>query len=277
MSTDLAQLLTPLLKNPARFQQLTEADREIYGAPAIVHLEPPPSSDIMAAEKRQRWLEWRGAPYPAKRHSEYVFRAPQDFRSGPRILLSAVLDVSDGLDKYLAGFNKRQRYKVTGRKASNLGYVARPIRPAEHSAEIHAIIHSSKERQGRPIAAPFDERPVDHGFPNYAEFSDPAYADICVGVFAPEGGLAAYLLGKRVGHHVQYDEIMGHTDHLAHEVMDLLHYAFLQRCLEQEIVPTCLNYGPWYSGRDPYSPASGLNFWKRKFRFRPAYLITASS
>lgn len=270
--------LPPLLANAKRFQQLTPEDKAIYGAPELSFLSPPPPQSG-AVEKRSRWLEWRAAPYPADRHSEYLCRLPDDLKGKPpRILISATLDIREGLDLYLKAFDKKGRYRVTGKKAINAGYEAGPLgHPRDRAREIHAIIHSSTERQGRPIASSFDQRPESYAFPEYDDSGDPNYRDICTGVFAPDGTLAAYLLGKRVGDHVQYDEIMGHNEHLANDVMYLLHIAFVTQCLEQETVPRCLNYGPWYSGQDPYSATSGLNFWKRKIRFQPAYLIAVSS
>jgi len=279
MTGDLQSTLVELLGNEKRFQQLTEEDRAEFGVPELCRLDPPGTSDPAAQKKRRCWLEWRGAPYRASRHSEYLFRIPGDLeKPAPRILISAVLDPGVDINAYLEGLDKKRRYQLQGRKPRNMGYTTAPIfHPRDHAAAIHAIIHSSRERQGRVIAPMFDKRPADYDFPEYDTCADPSYRDICTGVFAPDGTLAAYILGKRVGDHVQYDEIMGHVEHLANDVMYLLHFAFLQQCLEQECIPRCLNYGPWYSGRNPYSAGSGLNFWKRKTRFRPAYLITASS
>lgn len=279
MASELQNTLAGLLRDTKRFQQLTGEDRAEYGAPELCRLDPPETDDPVAQEKRRRWLEWRAAPYPAERHSEYLFRVPGDLKEeAPRILISAVLDPGLGIDAYMEGLDKKRRYQIEGRKPRNLGYSTAPINhPREHAGAIYAIIHSSTQRQGRAIAPMFDQRAVDHDFADYDLCSDANYRDICTGVFAPDGTLAAYLLGKRVGDHVQYDEIMGHADHLPNDVMYLLHFSFLRQCLEQESVPRCLNYGPWYSGQDPYSARSGLNFWKRKTRFRPAYLITASS
>lgn len=279
MSDALQTKLAGLLGDAKRFQQLTDEDRAEFGAPELWRLDPPETDDPGAREKRRRWLEWRAAPYPAERHSEYLFRVPGDLE-GPasRILISAVLDSGPGIDAYMEGLDKKRRYQIEGRKPRNMGYTTAPINhPRAHAGAIHAIIHSSTQRQGRAIAPMFDQRPADHAFSDYDLCNDSNYKDICTGVFTPDGTLAAYLLGKRVGDHVQYDEIMGHADHLGNDVMYLLHFAFLQQCLEQEVVPRCLNYGPWYSGQDPYSARSGLNFWKRKARFRPAYLIAASS
>lgn len=263
--------------NSERFQQLTEEDREKYGEPEIVFLDPVPGEEPASVIKRRNWLNWRAAPYPAERHSEYLFRADDLQSKHPCILLSAVLDVSAGFDMYIGQFNKKQRYQVRGRKAANAGFSTRIIQPAEFSSEIWDIIHSSEKRQGRIIAASYDSRPRDYNFPDYVALNDPYYQDICVGGFSPEGKMVAYILGKRVGEHVQYDEIMGHAEYVLSGVMFFTHDAFIREVLEQEKVPKCLNYGPWYSGTNAFSAQGGLNFWKRKTRFLPSYLTTVSS
>jgi hypothetical protein len=265
------------LGDPKRFQPLTEGDLVEYGPPVRVRLDPPPTADAEAACRRANWLEWRAASYPAARHSEYLFRSDIDLREGPRIMLSAVMPPPASIEVYAAAYPAKRRLTVTGRRAENSGYTARPIDPAAESEGIWRVVNSREQRQGRNISPMFAARPKDHYFPNYRSTDDPHYRNICTGVFSPSGELAAYLLGLRVGDHVQYDEIMGHADHLKHDVMYFLHLNFLRQCHDEEVVPRCLNYGPWYSGSDPYSPTSGLNFWKRRVGFRPAYLIAASS
>lgn len=272
--TDYDTITTDAL--PKTFQALTDEDQQTYGAPRLIYLDPPPSADPASAAKRENWINWRAAPYPADRHSEYLY-LPFDGDTGPKILLCACMPSPESFDAYLAMVSRKHRYDIRGAKATSLGYTAAPIRPAEQAEQIWNVIHSSDTRQDRPIAKMFAERPRDCGFPEYADFADPNYQDICCGVFAPGGELAAYLLGKRVGHHVQYDEIMGHADHLRNSVMYLLHRAFLELCIASPIAPQCLNYGPWYSGSSPFSSDGGLNRWKRKARFEPAFLILASS
>ncbi len=275
---NLQTAIQPLLANPKLFQQLTEEDIAIYGKPALSFLIPPITDDDDCNQKRQNWIDWRAAPYLAERHSEYMFNPQSDMSGeGPRILLSAVMTTPTNMDEYLATIHKDKRYTIRGRKAENRGYSVKCFAPAEFSSDIYDIIHSSTERQGRQIAAMFADRARDWHFPEYSGFKHPEYQDICLGVFDPEGRLVAYLLGKRVGHHIQYDEIMGHAEHIGSDVMHLLHFSFLKFCSEQEVVPTCLNYGPWYSGENPYSPLGGLNAWKRRVGFQPAYLILASS
>jgi hypothetical protein len=265
------------LADPKAFQPLTDFDRERYGTPELVWLAAPVTEDPSCEEKRRHWIEWRAAPYPAARHSEYLAHPAIDNEAAapPRILLSAILRPPRDLDSYFQSAPKDRRYTLRGTKATNRGYIARPFRPAEHAAAIWDIVHSSTERQGRPIAEMFRERPKDWPFPSYADFTHPEYRDICVGVFLGDT-LVAYLLGKRVGSHVQYDEILGHAEHVANDIMYLLHHAFLAACLAEDVVPACLNYGPWYSGRQPYDPHGGLNAWKRRIGFRPGYLILAS-
>lgn len=262
---------------PATFQRLIEADQREYGAPEVIELTPPEAKSEHARQKRANWIAWRAASYPAPRHSEYLYRPDDDGEHGPKILISAVMSTPSSLDAYLEAFPRKRRYDVEGRKAISRGYTWRVIRPAEHREGIHEIIHSTTTRQGRSIAPQFADRPPEHDFSTYAPTGEPLFDDLCVGVFTPDGRLAAYLLGRRVGAHVQYDEIMGHGDHVASDVMYLLHRGFLETCINHSDPPRCLNYGSWYSGANPFSPEGGLNRWKRKVKFTPAYLVLASS
>ena len=260
---------------PPHFQPLTEGDTEQYGTPPIIELAPPSTEDPVASERRANWLEWRAASYAADRHSEYL--AFREEASPPKILLSAILRTPSDLETYFASIPRKQRYYARAAVAQREGYTTESIEPADHGRAIHAIVHSVDDRQGRPITSMFAERSPNHGFPLYRACSDPSYECVCSGVFAPDGILVAYLLGMRVGDHVQYDEIMGHQDHLSQGVMYLLHRGFLEQAIALEVTPRFLNYGPWYSGRDPFSPKSGLNLWKRRLQFEPAYLMLASS
>jgi hypothetical protein len=266
-------LMKPLPKN---FQKLTKEDESTYGHPEFIYLEPTIVNDPNCMDKRTRWIKWRAAPYEAKRHSEYLYIPDIDEAKEPRILVSAVMQTPNTIEEYLASISRKRRYDISGKKALNLGYTSREIDPKNEALGIWEIIHSSDSRQGRKIAADFFDRPPNFDFPAYKTFHDPNYEDICCGVFSKTGDLSAYLLGKRVGHHVQYDEIMGHAEHLKNDVMYLLHFSFLKICTKLQIPPACLNYGPWYSGVAPYSSTGGLNRWKRKVKFKPAYLILAS-
>jgi hypothetical protein len=262
---------------PEQFQKLTSDDQAVYGQPEIIYLDPPKIDDPNCSQKRMNWINWRAAPYPTMRHSEYLYIPEIDEKGGPAILISAILKTPNSLNAYISQIKSKARYTIRGRKALARRYSARQIVPAEESSGIWKIIHSSDTRQEREIDPMFADRPPDYNFPEYQLFDNPNYEDICCGVFSPEGELAAYLLGKRVGDHVQYDEIMGHNRYLGDDIMYLLHITFLQMCIEKQVPPKHLNYGTWYSGYKPFSPEGGLNRWKRKINFKPAYLILASS
>ena len=262
---------------PANFQRLAAEDEVIYGTPAFIYLAPPDVDDPLCVKKKSDWIAWRGAPYEAERHSEYLYIPERDADKGPKILVSAVMPAPSNIEMYIQSISSKRRYDIQGKKATKLGYTADVICPASRASEIWGIIHSCSSRQGRQIAPLYLNRPPDHDFSSYKPYNNPHYDDICCGVFSPSGQLAAYLLGKRVGHHVQYDEIMGHAEHLHNDVMYLLHIKFLEICSQLPVPPRCLNYGPWYSGVNPFSKEGGLNRWKRKAKFKPAYLILASS
>jgi len=267
------------LHDSGRFQQLTSRDAELFGRPEIVRLDVPTTDDPIASVKRERWFTLRGAPQPAERHSEYLYIRPgDDDGDHPRILISAVLDVSEGsIEDYLSRLPGRHRHYVSALSPREHGYTTTRIDPADYAAEIAAIIRSSDRRQGRQIAEPYRSRPEDYDFPDYGPNCDPRFRDLCFGVLSPQGRLVAYLLGKRIGDHVYYDEIMGHADALPNGVMYLLHRAFLEGCLAEDVIPRCLHYGPWYSGAEPFDHTKGLNLWKRRTGFRPAYLTAAYS
>lgn len=255
------------------FQPLIPEDLARFGEPILAFIEMPVPETASARHKLIDWVNWRAAPYPADRTGQYLFIPGVD--EGAKILVSAVMRTPDSIPAYIESLRSKDRYTVRGRKASARGYSARGINPSDHSRDIFAIVHSAQRRQGRPLAAMFADRSADFDFSAYRSTGDPRFDDICSGVFLGDE-LVAYLLGKRVGHHVQYDEIMGHADHLHNDIMYLLHFHFLQMCVDGQSPPEWLNYGPWYSGSDPFSPKGGLNRWKRKVGFKPGFLTLAS-
>lgn len=256
-----------------RRQKLIPEDLETYGEPESIPLAPPETGDPRCREKARCWLDWRAAPYPAERHAQYL-EVPGD---SDRVLISAILNTPQDLDSYLGNVRSKVRYRLRGVKAEKLDYRCRTIDPAAQAQGIRQIVLSCTTRQNRAVEQRLLDRPGDYDFPDYGDYADPAYQDICMGVFSDQGELAAFLLGKRVGDHVQYDEIMGHAQHLHNDVMYLLHLEFVRTCAELAHPPRYLHYGPWYSGANPFSPHGGLNRWKRKTGFRPAYLMLRSS
>lgn len=257
-------------------QQLTDADTLLYEAAKPLFLMPPPTSCRAAIKKQQNWFKWRGASYAADRRAHYlhIHNSSEAVMENHKVLISAVLEPSSAFEYISKYASKKLRYQLKGAKATNLGYYTKSLsHPKHYSQEIYNVIHSSDKRQGRSIAPMFALRESSCNFENCLEVSDHNYQDINLGVFSKNDELVGYILGRRVGDHIQYDEIMGHDDHLGNHIMYLLHFEFLRECLKQKKAPTCLNYGPWYSGINPFSPDGGLNRWKRRYGFRPAYLV----
>lgn len=255
-----------------QFQKLIEEDKNIYNQPADLYINPQVSNDPLSENKRQKWIELMGAPYKDTRHSEYICFKNRNIKKN--ILISAVLILPFDLDQFFKKMRSDTRINLKGNSAKNKGYYVKDILPDNFSENIFEIIHSTNERQNRKISKHILDRPLNYKFERYKDFQDKNYQDICLGVFDNLNILRGYLLGFRVGDHVFYDEIMGHSLYLKDNIMHLLHYFFVKRCLELEIIPKYLNYGPWYSGNNPFDINSGLNLWKRKLGFQPAYLFS---
>lgn len=140
--------------------------------------------------------------------------------------------------------------------SDRLGYVVQPIDRSRHLDEIYAINTSLPERQGRPMAAAYQER---------AEFSQlPTFP--CArhridewGVMSPEGVLVAYLVLYTCGELVMVSSILGHGDHMRNDVM----YLLALRGLGRVLVPATVFYNRHDSGTD------GLRYFKERLGFQP--------
>jgi len=260
-----------MIKN-YKFQKFVEEDVQVYNQPIDLNINPPFSNDPLSENKRQKWIQLMGAPFQDKRHSEYVCFKNKDIKKN--ILISAVLVLPFNLDQFFKKMRSDSRSNLKGNAAKNKGYFVKHILPNDYAADIYEIIHSCDKRQNRKISKHILDRPSNYKFEKYKDFKDKNFQDICLGVFDQLKILRGYILGFRVGDHVFYDEIMGHALFLKDNIMHFLHYYFVRSCLQLEIVPKYLNYGPWYSGNNPFDISSGLNLWKRKLGFRPAYLIS---
>lgn len=258
------------------FQSVLESDESRFGAPTIRKLTIPSATNAADRRKISNWISWKGAPYAAKRHSEYLLLPSYLAKEPQRLLVSAVIHGLVSIEQYLSELGSNRRSKLKWKEATSRGFVAKKIRPEERAAEISEIITSSNERQGKPIDPRFLQRGPRHRFLEYSEDFGRELKDLCVGVETSRGSLVAYLLGKRVGDHIFYDEIMGHAEYLQYGVVDLMHIFFLEKSLEIESSSLVLHYGSWYSGSHARDPSQGLNRWKRNRGFRPAYLTLSS-
>ena len=141
-------------------------------------------------------------------------------------------------------------------RAATLGYQFRVIEREQYDDDIFAINTSKDERQGRPMSRGYRERQ------NYLPL--PAYpcdqhAIRTYGVLDARGTLVAYLWLYRSGELALVSSILGHGEHLANDVMDLLFQGAVER---QAALGGYFVYNRADSGTD------GLRYFKDKLGFQ---------
>lgn len=173
------------------------------------------------------------------------------------------------------------------KKAERQGFVCKPFFHDLFIPDIVAINHSKKERCGRQMSEPY-RRSVEEmgGSPTrYQEVRPPdcpVHYDYWWGVFASEPGyqqgevttderLVAYIRLRRNGNYALYGQILGHGDYLKYGIMFFLHFSIVRWILARKDPCTVglenLIYAGFYQGKE------GLQLWKKKMLFEPAYLI----
>jgi hypothetical protein len=140
-------------------------------------------------------------------------------------------------------------------RAQRLGYRFVRVQRHERAEELHAINTSAPTRQGRPMSDGYLTRPPDTPDP---DFPCERHGVHPYGVEDENGVLTAYLWIYRAGQLALVSQILGHADHLEHDVMFLLFEGML----------TCeppdngwLVYNRADSGTD------GLKFFKARLGF----------
>lgn len=148
----------------------------------------------------------------------------------------------------------------TARKRSvhsrRLGYTAQLVDLSQHLDELYAINTSLPERQGRPMAAHYQERPRHSPLPTYR---CPRHRIDEWGVMSPDGTLVAYVVTYTCGELVMVSSILGHGDHLRNDVM----YLIVLEALAHVPVPATVFYNRHDSGTD------GLRYFKERLGFQP--------
>lgn len=193
-------------------------------------------------------------------------------------------------DTFLA--NVKKQYKgSTVRSASQAdkqGFICKPFAHRLFIPDIVAINHSKEIRSGGPMTESY-RRTIDEmgGAPTH--FIDlnlpkcPVHYGIHWGIFSPEQGykqgdvvtnerLLAYINLRRIGNAAFYSQILGHGDYLKFGIMYRLHFAIVQWLLNEENEYARglehLEYSSFYGGTE------GLQMWKKKALFKPAYFVT---
>lgn len=162
----------------------------------------------------------------------------------------------DDFDVYLVGHRTaRKRAAHAGR----LGYTVARISRSDHLDELYAINISLSERQGRPMADSYRERPSVSRLPVYG--CERHRIDEW-GVFSVDGVLVAYLVLYLSGDMAMISQILGHGDHLARDVMYLLVIGALRETFASA-GPLTVFYNRHDSGTD------GLRYFKERLGFAP--------
>jgi hypothetical protein len=180
---------------------------------------------------------------------------------------------------------KRRQVNRAIARAQREGYYVKPFPFALHVPDIVAIHRSKQIRNGRPIAGAYYVADVDgHGGAPMAAI--PLAPPECPehhwqywGVFRRAEGhhqglvrtdevLLGYITLRRQGNSAWYDKLMGHGDHFAAGIMNLLHYEMVAHFLRER--PEGLRYliyHQYFSGND-----HALLHWKARALFKPRYL-----
>lgn len=139
-------------------------------------------------------------------------------------------------------------------RAERLGYHFTAIQRHRFADDIYAINTSMPERQGRPMSAGYTVRPSASPDPVY---TCPRHAVRPYGVLSGQR-LVAYLWLYRAGELALVSSILGHGEHLRHDVM----YLLVQDVIEREIP-----YGGMLVYNRADSGTEGLRFFKSRLGF----------
>ena len=220
---------------------------------------------------------------------EFEGLAPERRAAG--VMAIAVIDLDayaspDALLEEAAGVtSKRRQVNRAIARAQKEGYYVKPFPFALHIPDIVAVHQSKDVRNGRPVAGDYYLGDVDAlgGAPTapiaLAPPECPEHHWQHWGVFKKEDGhcqgtvrtderLLAYITLRRQGDSTWYDKIMGHGDHLAAGIMNLLHYEMASQMIAHR--PDGLRYLVYHQ----YSTGGdhALRVWKERALFKPRYL-----
>ena len=152
----------------------------------------------------------------------------------------------------------REEHRTARKRANRAftrGYTFKPILRHRRTDEIHRINLSAPQRQGRPMDDGYRRRPTETPLPTYP---CDRHAVRTYGVEDTESTLVAYATVYRAGELALISQILGHADHLEHEIMYLLVQGVIGREKDGYLV-----YNRYDSGTE------GLRFFKDRCGFAP--------
>lgn len=183
----------------------------------------------------------------SKECAEFAYPLYRQLSSGYDVC--SVLRLPDSLSEWRAG-NRTARKRAD--RAQRRGYRFVDVARHERADEVHAINTSAETRQGRPMSSGYHVKPSTQPDP---AATCPTHGVHPYGVEDEHGTLVAYLWIYRAGDLALVSQILGHADHLEHEVMYLLWAGMIGRELRE---PGFVVYNRADSGTD------GLRFYKER-------------
>lgn len=209
-------------------------------------------------------------------------------------VINASLDLGrySSYEHYLQACKSQYKGAVIrqAKKSDKMGFVCKRFNHRLFIPDIVEINYSKEIRSGGPMK-PAYRRSVEEmgGYPtSYLEFGwpdCPIHYHIFWGIFQPQQGrllgdvqvdekLLGYINFRRIGNMAMYSQILGHGDYLNYGIMYKLHFSILEWIFSQENEYTNgiehILYAAWNSG----GQNSGLQQWKKKTLFDPAYWMT---
>ncbi|MGC8634414.1 MAG: hypothetical protein ACP5VP_07080 [Candidatus Limnocylindrales bacterium] len=196
--------------------------------------------------------------YPDRFYAQFTAPGARDPRIGRYEAGCSILVTPPTFDAYWSSphaYWMRQRVRRAGRD----GFAFAPIERDDYLDDIYAINTSLPERQGRPMAEAYRQRPAPQG--PLPAFPCPRHALRRYGVLR-EGHLYAYAWVYVIGEMCLFSTILGHGEQMRSGIMALL----VAEAVRDLMASAGLRYAMYNlhaSGTD------GLRFFKEQMGFAP--------
>jgi hypothetical protein len=204
----------------------------------------------------------------------------------PERKINALLDIKkfQGYEAYLnacKGISKAAIIR-NAKKAARNGIICRTFSYRQWSQDVLEVNSSLPTRHGKPLPAYYHQLEYDYWVDsqpsNPEEICCPLHYVLWWGAFISDSNaqkeerLIGYIRFERIGSIGIYSKILGHGDFLKLGTMFSLHLNICQWLFSKSNVTTgidCILYSKWDSGGD----GGGLQRWKKKCLFEPAFPV----
>ena len=199
--------------------------------------------------------------YPDRFYATFTAPGARDPRVGKYEDGCSILVTPPTFEQYWSSAHAYwMRQKV--RRAGRDGYVFASIERNDYLDDIYAINTSMAERQGRPMADAYRERPVPQA--PLPDFTCPRHALRRYGVLR-DGHLYAYAWVYVIGEMCLFSTILGHGEHMKGGIMSLL----IAEAVRDLMAGAGLRYAMYNLHA---SGTEGLRFFKEQMGFAPYHV-----